>query len=311
VPVDLGDGRVQLRSAHNVLTLGEDLLARVYLDLYQQIDGSAGVDDLSRRGGPDTLPSTVVFLLKVLRANGFLEDATPPPLLEPRDITDYEQPLRVLGQIGSEPLAVLAQLRSARVLITGRGPLAAVVSRALEDCAITARPVVATEPCDLLIGCFGGGDGSTARALNAECVAAGVRWLPVVVDGPTACLGPAVIPHQTACLECLEARRASTRRVPAEWLLYRARVDAWDGADSGMLAPLVQTVASQAALEAVRLLTSAAPPATVGAVIDYTIESPLAERQTVLKAPRCRVCGRRGPAPEPWDVKLAEPAPLA
>lgn len=303
VPIDLGDNRLQLRSPRSTLTLRAPELTETFALIQDHLDGRHDVDHLRRQGGDRA--GYVKLLLKMLRAHGFLEEAAPAPELAAADVARYDRQLKVLGQLGADPLSLLVQLRTARVLVVGSRDLTSGLADALSACAVTAEQVSDVAPCDLLIGCFEGSGMGPARRINAECVDSGVRFLPMFVDGPTATLGPTVIPRQTACLECLEYRRASTQRVPDDWVRYRRQVDSLPGRDTGLLGPLVRIAADQAALEVVRLLTGVAPPATVGTLFEWSLDSPLTERQTVLKVPRCEVCSRRVPAPEAWDLSLA------
>jgi hypothetical protein len=87
---------------------------------------------------------------------------------------------------------------------------------------------------------------------------------------------------------------------------YRAHARA---ADEGMLAPLRAALASEAALEAARILAGFGPPATVGRFYELDARTPERVGHDVLKVPRCPSCGRGRPPREAWDLALAGDAP--
>jgi bacteriocin biosynthesis cyclodehydratase domain-containing protein len=305
LPVDLGDGRLQFRSPRSVLTVATRELVELFCRLRDQLDGSLTVDELISRAPDGVDPKQVVVLLKILRAHGFLQEGAVPAALLEADVLSHQGVLTVLGQLGEEPLLTYARLRAARVLLTGDGGISRYVAEALDDCGVVPGTTTAAVDCDLLIGCFDGAGLAEAKKVNAGCVEAGVRFLPLFVDGPAVSLGPTVIPHETACLECLEYRRLSARPDVDEWARYRREVETRGDRDTGLLPPLARIAAGQVALEAVRLLTSIAPPVTVGVLVELSLDSPLGAAHAVLKVPRCEVCARRSPLPEAWDVKLA------
>src|SRR5262249_22669333 len=73
VPVELGDGRLQLRSAESSHTLTDPLLARIFRRIQPLLDGRHTVEDIASSADSDVFPTTVVFLLKLLQGRGLLQ----------------------------------------------------------------------------------------------------------------------------------------------------------------------------------------------------------------------------------------------
>src|SRR3954467_10212216 len=68
--VELGDDRLQLRSAESSNTLTHPLLVEVFRRIEPLLDGRHTVDEIVSSVESDVLPTTVVFLLQLLEGNG-------------------------------------------------------------------------------------------------------------------------------------------------------------------------------------------------------------------------------------------------
>ncbi|HET7574613.1 MAG TPA: TOMM precursor leader peptide-binding protein, partial [Solirubrobacterales bacterium] len=122
------------------------------------------------------------------------------------------------------------------------------------------------------------------RKVNHAALACGVPWLRVASHGRSGWLGPLVLPGETACYACLEARQEANGRDGAEPL------DLSPGA-AGDFAPFLCLLAAQAAIEAARFLSGFVAPATVGGAYELSATTPQTRRQAVLRDPACGACG--------------------
>jgi hypothetical protein len=73
--VDLGDERLQFRAPQFVFTLQSDLLINTFQFIKPMLDGNHCTDDIASSGGEEFLPTTILFVLKMFRAHGLLQEA--------------------------------------------------------------------------------------------------------------------------------------------------------------------------------------------------------------------------------------------
>ena len=113
--------------------------------------------------------------------------------------------------------------------------------------------------------------------MNRACLQSGTRWLRVGFEGRLGLVGPTIVPGQTACFTCYGLRRA----MHDSWDEFQAhRQKALRDGDphEGAIEALTSIVAGQAALEAARLLTGFAPPATFGRFYTFEAGTPMVAR---------------------------------
>jgi bacteriocin biosynthesis cyclodehydratase domain-containing protein len=305
--VELDDDRLQLRGAELSYTLRHPFLIAVYGAVAPLLDGTHTVEEIACAAEPEAAATTAVFLLKLLQANGLLQVGAdgngPAPAL-----AAWERQLRFLAHFVPDAAATQTALLGARVAVVGDRELSAAVASALGSAGIAALepPVAGDVPApaelDLVVACQESAGFTFFDAVNRACLESGTRWLRVAVFGTTGHLGPTIVPYQTSCYTCLDLRIRSHERDPEAFAAYRGHPGP---ADEGALAPLIGTLAAEAALEAVRLLTGFAPPSTIGRF--YAVEARTPERAAhdVLKVPRCPSCGTREPPREAWDLAVA------
>lgn len=314
-PVDLGDGRLQLRSSGSSFTIGHPFLAALFSTIGPSLDGSLTIEEIAQTGGPGVLPTSVIFLLKALNAQGLLQDAEVPAPLSGADLVRWERQLRFFGHFTPEPMAAQAALRAARVGVIAsrdvRDPLMAAAE------ALGIGEVRACTPAgdgdwagyrdlDLLIAWLDAADSETPEAINAGCLASGIRWMHVAIEGTTPLLGPTFVPRQTACYTCYTVRARSHVPDLEGWLAQRAHVQAgkpWS--DEGMLEPLAAVLRGHVALEIARLLTGFAPPVTIGRCYEWNALHPTPVIHEVFRVPRCPSCGGRQPVGAAWAPGVA------
>lgn len=147
--------------------------------------------------------------------------------------------------------------------------------------------------CALMICATRGSDRQLADMVNRASVANRVPAIYYHAQGLQVQIGPLVIPRQTACYECYRVRRDATL---APW--ERSLLGSAD--DGGQLACTLG--AGWVTVDAIKLLARFGEAVTRGRVLFIDYYAGLPEIHTVLRLPRCTVCGDpRRPAVRLWD----------
>jgi bacteriocin biosynthesis cyclodehydratase domain-containing protein len=306
--VELGDGRLQLRATDFAFTIPDPMLADVVRHLRELLDGSRSVEELTGSGGAAFLPGTILFVLKLLRQRGVLQEAAQ-PALEAEDRDRFAPALRFFSHHTSAPEEVLGRLRQARVTLTGDPALGRQLADTLAEMGVGF--VESTDAADAHLGAQTGLIVALARTpatrffetVNATCLGTGRRWMHVALAGRAALVGPTVAPGETACFTCLGLRQATFDR-PSDFEAFRAHTGLHGENDEGALGSLTTTMVSQAALEIVRLFTGFAPPATFGRLFVFDAAHPRVVGHDVLRVPRCPSCARKQSPRDPWDLRM-------
>jgi bacteriocin biosynthesis cyclodehydratase domain-containing protein len=132
-----------------------------------------------------------------------------------------------------------------------------------------------------------------ADLVNRVCVDSGVAAVYYHAQGLQMQLGPLVIPGQTSCLACYQVRRNAALAPWERSLLATAR-------DAGQLACVLG--ADWLTVDVVKFLTRLGEPVSRGRVLFIDYFAGLPEVHSVLRLPRCKVCGApRRPAVRLWD----------
>ena len=306
VPVDLGDGRLQLRSAESLYTLTNPLLIQVFRQIEKTLDGRRTVDEIVSTAGLDVLPTTTVFLLKLLQGRGLMQHGSSETIGDPAEHQRWRRQVRFLAHFLPDPQSAHRTLTKARVGLAGSADLlqaivSAMKSMGLEDVneldpatwgtEARGRPDKLTD-FDVIIACAESPAFSFFNSVNSACLASGTRWLRVLMSATSAQLGPTIVPHQTACHTCLDLRSRAHQRDLDGYLAYRAHLESVGPTDEGSIAPFRSAVAGQVALEITRLLVGFAPPVTPGRFYELSVASPVAIAHDVLRVPGCPSCGR-------------------
>jgi len=317
-PIELGDGRLQLRAAGFSFTLGHPFFATLFSTISASLDGTLTVDEIAQNGGPDVLPTTVIFLLRTLNTQGLLQEAEAPPKLSSADLDRWERQLRFFGHFTSEPLAAQAALKAARVGIVAHHEICAPLVEAAEalgigEVRLCMPPSLAADQhwadfhdLDLLIVWLNATECETLESINAGCLAWSIRWMHVTVEGTTTLLGPTFVPFQTACYTCYTLRTRSHVPDLEGWLAQRTHVNAGKPcSDEGSMEPLTTVLRGQLVLEIARLLTGFAPPVTIGRCYEWNALHPIPELHEVFRVPRCPACGSQQPIGAVWASGVA------
>jgi bacteriocin biosynthesis cyclodehydratase domain-containing protein len=312
IAVDLGDTRLQLRSAESSHTLAHPLLIRVFRSIQALLDGHHTVDEIVSSVDVDVLPTTVVFLLKLLQGNGLLQPGVEDAALDGKEQERWERQLRFLSHFVPDASAAQGMLAKARVGLAGSGGLRHAILSAIASTGIgritelhdPSALLTGAQPrdLDLIVACQESPAFAFFDGVNRACLVSGTRWLRVAIYGTSAQLGPTVVPNQTACYTCLDLRFQTHQPELDGYLAYRAQVGACGSRiEEGSVAPFWSAIAAQVALEVMRLVTGFAPPVTVGRFFEFGAVSPVAIPHDVLRVPRCTSCGQRRAYAEAWD----------
>jgi bacteriocin biosynthesis cyclodehydratase domain-containing protein len=285
-PVEIGEGLLELRAAETFYPLRHPLLAAAFRAVSDRLGGEHELESVGAELPADVEPASVVFLLKMLRGIGLLLDG--------EDFDGADDALRdrllFFSAFTAQPATVEQLLAAASVQVIGPERLAERVARQLRSagCDDVARLQLSglgeSDAADLLIACADTPARGYFSEVNEFALHGHRPWLRVAIHGDRAWLGPLVLPGETACFACLEARERANVRGSGAW------PDLGPGA-SGAFAPQEDLVAIQAGAEAARFLGRFAPPATVGHFYELGLASPAAHRHTLLRVPECHACG--------------------
>jgi bacteriocin biosynthesis cyclodehydratase domain-containing protein len=270
------------------------------------------------------LPTTVVFLLKLLHGKGLLQPGIWEASRDGRGQAHWLQQLRFLSHFVQDAPNAQAVLERAHIGIAGSEKLRKSIISSLASIGVSDPTELhdartwrsdaggnghELAKFDLLIACEESPAFDFFDAINQACLASGTRWLRVLVSGTSAQLGPTFVPGETACHTCLDLRLRTHEQELEGYLAYRAHVDRPSGRiDEGSIAPLCALVAAQATLEAMRLLVGFTPPVTVGRFYVLKAASPEASSHEVFRVARCPSCGRRRTFAQAWDEELVSPS---
>lgn len=323
--VDLGDSRMQLRGAEFSFTLQHPLFIETFQSVRPLLDGQRTVEEILASSDPKYLPTTITFLLKILRANGVLQEGvvTPPPPLTPENLIENEALVQFFSHFVLDPAGTLALLHKARVALIGSDSMTSRIHKGLlgmgfgslvEIEGLSAKTAYdrtqfhkevtgQLKDVDLLIACQDSSDFRFFQNLNAACLETQTRWMHVALSGTKGIMGPSIIPYQSACYICYDKRLASNAPELQSYVGFRKQTSATTSSKSeGFLNPLWSTLAEQVTLEMARIISGFAPPKTIGRLYEFEATTPLVEGHDVLRLPRCPACSLKQPKREPWDL---------
>jgi bacteriocin biosynthesis cyclodehydratase domain-containing protein len=316
VVVDLGDARLQLRSAESSHTLTHPTLIQAFRAVEKILDGRHLVSDIAGSAGSDILPTTVVFLLKLLQGKGLLQPGFDVTVYGDGEQAQWGRQLKFLSHFVPDAPSAQNMLVKARVGLVGSRELQRAISTELRSVGVgvidLGEPSMwRMEACrklghlDLLVA----GEASPAfdffDSVNRVCLLSGTRWLRVCMCGTSAQLGPTILPHQTACYTCFELRIRANQVDLDGYLGYRAQSGVLGNIDEGGTLPLVSVLSGQVALEVMRLLIGFTPPISIGRFYEFSSASPVGQSHNVFRVPRCESCGRQRTVAEAWDQSFA------
>ena len=320
--VDLGDNRMQLRGAEFSFTLQHPLFIETFQSVQNLLDGQRTVEEILSCRDPKYLPTTITFLLKMLRANGVLQEGvvSPPPPLTPDNLLENENLVQFFSHYVLDPVGTLAQLHQARVALIGSDSIKNRIQQGLlsmgfgslseieglskktayDPSQLHKEVIGSLKEVDFLIACQDTTDHRFFQAMNSACLETQTRWMHVSISGTKGIMGPTIVPHQSACYICYDKRMASNATELQGYLAYQNQTGL--SKNEGFLGPLWSTLAEQVALEMARIISGFAPPKTIGRLYEFEATTPLAEGHDVLRIPRCPACNLKDPKREAWDL---------
>ena len=326
-PVDLGDNRMQLRGAEFSFTLLHPLFIETFHSVHPLLDGQRTVEEIVSSRDPKYLPSTITFLLKMLRANGILQEGVvaPPPALTPDILKKHESLIQFFSHSVLDPIGTLEQLHQARVALIGSDSITKRIQSGLRSTGFDSLIEIeglskktAYDPSqlhkevidqlkevDFLIACQDRNDHRFFQTINAVCLETQTRWMHVAISGTKGLMGPTVVPYQSACYLCYDKRMASNVSELQGYLGFQKQTS--PPKNEGFLNPLWSTLAEQVTLEMARIISGFAPPQTIGRTYEFEATTPLVEDHDVLRLPRCPACNIMDPKREPWDMISLNP----
>lgn len=130
------------------------------------------------------------------------------------------------------------------------------------------------------------------KVMNRAARRHGFRWLHAAFDGPFVLVGPAFLPGQSSCYECLETRVFLNLRDGASYQRYKgalARAEVRLGAPP-LLAPLAGVLTSHLAMETLNLVLTGWT-FTVGRMLAIHLPTMEVSFPDVLRVPGCPGCG--------------------
>lgn len=129
-------------------------------------------------------------------------------------------------------------------------------------------------------------------AVNEIAFDEGVPWISGRLRGLDGFVGPAVVPGRTACFDCFRSRLLANVDDPVAYRGYERAVGNRDHG-RGPLPALSRIVAGYVSIDLLHLLVDGIG-FTAGNVLHFDFFDLTVESNSVLKQPRCRVCGPAG-----------------
>ena len=242
--VDLGDNRMQLRGAEFSFTLQHPLFIETFQSVHPLLDGQRTVEEIVSSSDPKYLPTTITFLLKMLRANGILQEGvvSPPPPLTAEKLKENENQVQFFSHFVLDPVSTLALLHNARVALIGSDSIKNRIQQGLlgmgfgslveieglsektayDSSQLHKEVIGQLEEVDFLIACQDTTDHRFFQTMNMVCLETQTRWMHVAISGTKGLMGPTIIPHQSACYACYDKRMASNAPELQDYLAYQS-----------------------------------------------------------------------------------------
>jgi bacteriocin biosynthesis cyclodehydratase domain-containing protein len=242
----------------------------------------------------ETYPAEQVFAaLDRLRTNGYLaEDIA----IESRPITAFWE------YAGVRPSLARSRLNAALVstIAFGQADIGPVTD-------LLARQGVHTGICgDVTVVVTDDYLRPELSKWNIDALGSGKAWLLVKPVGMELCIGPMIVPGQTACWDCLAQRLRGHRRLEE----YIARRSASDGLIRTVPAYIASTqyaALAEAVTEVVRFIATGGQSILLNRVVSTSVLTLERSHHTLTRRPQCRSCGSPGPKrdfrPEPLILR--------
>jgi len=311
--VDIGDDRLHLRGANLVVPLLHPLFIETFYEIKPLLGGDHSVEQIKAIGGEKILPTTIEFLLKMLRANGVLQEGQKDSEIEEcspeteslrQFFSHYTQnPDGMISALNKMQLGIIGkgQLKDSIIDVASKNQIKTIVKFSVDELNDSDLETKVKET-DFIIACSENSDYPFFESINNLCLKTGTRWMRVAIEGTSAFIGPTVIPYQTACFHCYTKRVLSNSTDQEGFKAYQAHFHKSDVPNNeGILPVFWNLVANEVVLEIVRIITSFVPPSTIGRLIQTGPEFTRSEHD-IFRLPRCPVCRTRTNHQEIWNL---------
>jgi len=145
------------------------------------------------------------------------------------------------------------------------------------------------EDFDCLVATSDFGGQHLFKEWNHLCVQHKRFFFPILLHDQIGCIGPLVVPDQTACYECFLARQHSHK--PATPSTIKADELSYEGqAVVGFHPAMASALADIAAFELTKFFSGVVPGWNVGTVLEMNLLTSRMTPRKVLKVPRYSVC---------------------
>lgn len=153
------------------------------------------------------------------------------------------------------------------------------------------KGILAETDCALV--CLDAPSPALVDAVNEAALQSGTRWIIGQIYRGVGLVGPTVIPRQSPCYRCYELRRNANLADYEETMKFETRLREMTGIRSDCVAPqpLAAGVGAFVALDALRLLTAASYPQTVGRILHLDFFAMDLTLHRILRFPNCPACG--------------------
>jgi bacteriocin biosynthesis cyclodehydratase domain-containing protein len=311
--VDIGDNRLHLRGADLVVPLLHPLFVETFFAIKPLLDGNHSVEQITTVGGEKLLPTTIEFLLKMLRANGVLQEGGQSSEIE-ESSPETESLRQFFSHYTQNPDGMISALNKTRLGVIGKGQLKDVIINAASQNQIktiiefsidevnTLDLETKIKDVDFLIACSENTGYSFFESINTLCLKTGTRWMRVAIEGTSGLVGPTIIPYQTACFHCYTKRTLSNSTDPEGFEAYQSHsLNNNIPNNEGTLPVFWDLVGAEIVLEIVRIITGFTPSSTIGRCIQISPKFTRSEHD-IFRLPRCSVCLPRTNHQEIWNL---------
>ncbi len=304
--IQLGDERLQFRSSQFNFTLSHSLLIGAFCEIRDLLDGNHEVEEIASSGGEVYFPTTIVFLLKMLRAHGVLHEYH--PIFSSSSNLEKRQAVS-LSHVLQDPGHAIEIFSKSRIGLIGDSSLVDDIHSSLKNIGIqkiypstieSLYKVVKEENLEFLIVCKESASYSFFEEVNALCINLKIRWLHISMEGTSALIGPTIVPLQTACYKCFSTRIESHVPNLESHLAFKNNHNG-NSLDSGYFTALGKLVSSQIAMEIARIFIGYSPPETFGRYYKFDIREMIPVGHYVLRFPGCSACYKQKSPVEIWD----------
>ncbi len=293
--------------------------------ILQFVDGQHSVaevcDKVIAACGPIVEASVITQTIRSLEQQSLLREAAPIPLLAPDEREKFRAQLDFFAAFENNGNVYQARLKQHHLGLFVVGDMAETIARAVAPLGIgnitlfqhgreaagkvgeiVCHPLTSLDSEHLLTlvqqhklsYVAGVAAAVTCRlweSLNQVCLAAQLPMTRVEVAPLRSEIGPTVLPGRSACYQCFDLRRQSLKISYDEYKNLEAHLHKNDSLRPFVVHPLfVETTASMAAYEIMRVMSGYFYPQTYNQVVQFDFLTMEIVKHPVLKLPRCPAC---------------------